>query len=80
VNLQQFAEQVVNDPQYRQTLIDRARAGTLPPDVEMFLLETADGRVTLSEHRPDLLSAKQSHTLALVEPLTFPSPSKELAK
>lgn len=29
-----FAQRVINDPAYRQSVMDRARAGTLPPEIE----------------------------------------------
>ena len=35
---------IVDDPQYRQTLLARARAGTLPPAVECMLWHYAKGK------------------------------------
>lgn len=50
----------------------RARAGTLPPDIELFILEMADGRMPLSVDRA-VAEPEQSRTLALIRPLAFPS-------
>jgi hypothetical protein len=61
MNLQEFAESIVNDPRYRETVRARAFDGTLPPDVELMLLEMADQRWPLAADRP-----LQSRTLALV--------------
>ena len=62
MTLAEFAQTIIDDPGYRASVIARAQAGTLPPDIEMFLLETADGRVPVS------LLPNQSRTLALVRP------------
>ena len=64
MNMQEFAESIVNDPQYRATVRTRAFAGTLPPDVELMLLEMADQRWPAPADRPP-----QSRTLALVRPV-----------
>jgi hypothetical protein len=67
MTLREFAESIVNDPQYRDTVRARARAGTLPVDVELFILELADGRVSpLSVDRVPTYT--QSPTLALIRP------------
>lgn len=47
MNLRTFAQQILADPRYRQSLIDRARGGTLPPDVEELIWSIADLRVPL---------------------------------
>ena len=67
----QFAESIVNDPEYRDSLLKRARAGNLSPEVEALLIETASGLIPLSADHADLTSPAQSRTLALVEPLAF---------
>jgi hypothetical protein len=67
MTLREFAESIVNDPQYRDTVRVRAKAGTLPEDVELFLLECADGRVSpLSVDR--VPTSTQSRTFALIRP------------
>jgi hypothetical protein len=48
MNLRTFARQIVTDPLYRQSIIDRAKAGTLPPDVEELIWSIADLRVPLA--------------------------------
>lgn len=73
MTFKQFAESIVNDPEYRDSLLKRARAGNLSPEVEALLIETASGLIPLSADRADLTSPAQSRTLALVEPLAFPS-------
>lgn len=64
MNLSEFAQAVVNDPAYRESVVSRAAAGTLPVEIEMLLLETADSRQPVSA-RP-----LQSRTLAIVRPST----------
>jgi hypothetical protein len=59
MNIHVFAQSIINDPAYRQSVIARAQAGTLPPAVEEMLWELADGRVPIS-------APVQSRTLALV--------------
>lgn len=60
----EFAQTVVADAAYREGLMSRARAGQLAPDIELFLLEAADGRTPVSaDVRPP-----QSRTLALIPP------------
>jgi hypothetical protein len=44
MNLQAFARQIIKDPAYRASLVARANAGTLPPDLELLLWEIADSR------------------------------------
>ena len=66
MTLQQFAQQIVDDPQYRDTITARARDGTLPPDVELFLLETAADVRPVGAPRRD--ASLQSKTLALIRP------------
>ncbi len=68
MTIQQFAQQIIDDPQYRATIQARAVAGTLPPDVELFLLETAaDLRPFVTASR--LVMPPQSRTFALIRPL-----------
>jgi hypothetical protein len=66
-SLREFAQSIVNDPQYRDTVTARARAGTLPEEIELFLLELADGRVSpmAADRAP---TSAQSRTLALIRP------------
>jgi hypothetical protein len=70
MTIQQFAQQIIDDPLYRETITARAQAGTLPPDVELFLLESADGRVPLADVRS---VSPQSRTFAVVRPTVFAS-------
>lgn len=44
MNIRQLAQQIVADPAYSDSLLQRARTGTLPPGVEELLIEMADGR------------------------------------
>lgn len=68
MTIQQFAQQIIDDPQYRATIHARAMAGTLPPDVELFLLETAaDLRLPIAANR--VIVPPQSRTFALIRPL-----------
>lgn len=69
MTLQQLAQTIIDDPAYRETLHARARAGTLPLEVELMLLEVADGRVPLAIESPP---ERQSRTLALVRPELHP--------
>jgi len=48
MNVRTFARQILQDPGYRQSVVTRANAGTLPPGVEEMLWELADGRVPVS--------------------------------
>ncbi len=65
MTLRDFAQSVVNDPQYRESVMARAREGTLPEEVELFLLEMADGR--LPALSTDCAPAPaQSRTFALI--------------
>ena len=63
MTIAEFARTVIGDPGYRESVVARARAGTLPLEIEMLLLESfelADGRLHMS--------AGQSRTFALVRP------------
>ena len=62
MSLQEFAESIVNDPRYRDTVRARAFAGTLPSDVELLFLELCEQRRPFVT--PD--HPRQSRTLALV--------------
>lgn len=65
MTLREFAQSVIDDPDYRATITARAREGTLPEEVELFLLEMADGRV--SPLSADSARAPaQSRTFALI--------------
>jgi hypothetical protein len=69
MTIQEFAQSIIDDPAYRETVRTRALAGTLPPDVELFLLESADGRLPLSKDRDIPAPAPvQSRTFALIRP------------
>jgi hypothetical protein len=65
MTLREFAQSVIDDPDYRSTVTARARAGTLPEEIELFILELADGRVSplSAECVP---APTQSRTLALI--------------
>ena len=68
MTLKEFALSITNDPAYRETVVTRARAGTLPGEIELFLWELgADGRLPMSA---DCVvgAPVQSRTLALVRP------------
>jgi hypothetical protein len=67
MTLREFALSIVNDAQYRATLATRAYAGTLPEEVELFLLELADGRVCPQSANGADPSAP-SRTLAVIRP------------
>ena len=51
MTIQQFAQSIVEDATYRETLRTRAQAGTLPENIELFLLEAADGRLPASNQQ-----------------------------
>lgn len=55
-----LARCILHDPAYRESLLARARQGTLPPDIELLFLEC----FTLLESPAPL--PPQSQTLALV--------------
>jgi hypothetical protein len=65
-----FARSVIEDPTYRESVLARARAGTLPIEVEVFLLEEfqlASGRAPVTAMHGSL-ELGQSRTLALIRP------------
>ena len=68
MTLREFAISIVNDEQYRGALRARANAGTLPEDIELFILEMAEGRMTplSTECVP---APTQSRSFAVVRPL-----------
>lgn len=70
MTLQEFAKTVVDDPAYRESLLKRARAGTLGEELEVLLISMSEGRMPLSADRADTPPA-QSRTLALVRPSDF---------
>lgn len=67
MTFEDFARSVRDSPEYRESVRIRACAGTLPPDVELFLLEMADGRMPMAADR-SAGEPVQSRTLALVRP------------
>jgi hypothetical protein len=72
MTLREFAQSVIDDPDYRATITARARAGTLPEEIELFILELADGRV--SPLSVDCVPGPtQSRTFAVVRPTVFAS-------
>lgn len=71
MNLRTFAQQILADPLYRQSLVDRAKAGTLPPDVEELIWSIADARTPLTlDDRADTPSRPRRPTLAFTAPLS----------
>jgi hypothetical protein len=81
VTFEDFARSVRDSAEYRESVKKRAIEGRLPPDVELFLLEMADGRVPLaadaqmvdgrnpvSADRPVATGVRQGPTLALIRP------------
>jgi len=66
MTLREFAQSVIDDPDYRATVTARARAGTLPEEIELFILELADGRTFPALSVDCVPAPTQSHTLALV--------------
>jgi hypothetical protein len=70
MTLSELARTVIEDPGYRASVVERARAGTLPLEIEMLLLEAfemADGRLSMSAGRAGPPPV-QSKTLALLRP------------
>ena len=67
MTIQEFCASVVADAAYRANLLERARKGTLSEEIELFILEMADGRVPPMP-RPALRAATQGPTLALIRP------------
>jgi hypothetical protein len=73
MTLHDFALQVTTDALYRDTITARARAGTLPPDIELFLLEVSvDLRPVARRDAP-----VQSRTFAVIRP-AVPADPKEV--
>jgi hypothetical protein len=68
MTLREFAKAVIDDPEYRSTVVARAHAGTLPPDVEALLIEMADGRLSPLSAECVPTSTQNPRTLALVRP------------
>ena len=46
-------QKIVHDKEYQDALIKRARAGTLPPELEVFIHEVASGAVPIVDPRPE---------------------------
>jgi hypothetical protein len=77
MTISDFARTVIEDPAYRESVIARAKAGTLPVEVEMLLLESFEmgaGGTLPAARRSEL---PQSRTLALIRP---PAPTTEEAQ
>jgi hypothetical protein len=66
MTLQEFAQRVVSSDAYRESVVARAAAGTLPADVEIFILELADGRMPVAAELGGAASARAP--LSLVRP------------
>jgi hypothetical protein len=66
MTLREFAQSVIDDPDYRATITTRARAGTLPEEIELFMLEMAGGRTFPSLSAECVPAPTQSVTLALI--------------
>jgi hypothetical protein len=45
MTLQELAVAIINDPAYRQSIVARAAAGTLPEEVELAILDAAANRM-----------------------------------
>jgi hypothetical protein len=67
MTFQQFAADIRDSAEYRETVRQRAFSGQLPPDVEVYLLEMADGRTPVSADRVGE-PVRQGPTLALIRP------------
>jgi hypothetical protein len=79
MTLRQFAQNIIDDPAYRETVRTRALAGTLPPDLETFIWEVADGRLPVAmEHEAPL--PNQSKTLALIRPFARNEEQQEVSR
>jgi hypothetical protein len=73
MTLREFAQQLIEDPAYRETVRTRAIAGTLGDTLETFIWEIADGRLPFaSDHTPN-----QSKTLALIHPFVRAADQQE---
>jgi hypothetical protein len=78
VTVPEFAQSVIEDPAYRESVVARARAGTLPESVELLLLEMADGRAPVAAtNRSEL---PQSRTLALIRPSAPTTTTEEVPR
>jgi hypothetical protein len=75
MTLSEFAESIISDPEYRTSVVSRARAGTLAPDIELLLLELADGRLPIALERSGTTSPARA--LALVRPSVSPAEEAE---
>lgn len=51
MTVQQFAQSIIEDPVYRQSIVARAAAGTLPNELELLLWDLASTRAPLSQDR-----------------------------
>jgi hypothetical protein len=67
MTVHEFCASVIADPAYRANLLERARKGTLSEEIELFILEMADGRVPPMPSAPQRAAA-QGPTLALIRP------------
>lgn len=70
MTVSELARRVMEDPAYATSVVARAQAGTLPVEVELFLLEEfqlADGS-RLPAPRPAGAAPVQSGTFAVVRP------------
>lgn len=65
MNARAFARRIIKDPAYRQSVVMRANAGTLSPDLESLLWEIADTRVSFNVNT---LAPVQSATLHVIRP------------
>lgn len=45
MTFQEFAKAIIDDPVYRQRIVARAAAGTLPEEVELAILDAASNRL-----------------------------------
>jgi hypothetical protein len=68
LTLREFAKSVIDDPEYRATVTARARAGNLTEEIELWLLETAEGRMT-PKSAECVQAPTQSRSFAVVRPL-----------
>jgi len=51
MTIEQFARAVIDDPAYRQSIVTRAAAGTLPEELELFIWDMASTRMPLGRER-----------------------------
>jgi|RhiMetdeSRZDD1v2_1073273.scaffolds.fasta_scaffold2603435_2 hypothetical protein len=59
---QEFARSIIEDPQYRQTIVARAAAGTLSEELEILIWDLASNRVPVTPTSAKLVAFSKEET------------------